>query len=614
MKPIRPGAAAGAVLMGIGLLAAPAQAAPVPAAPIPTTPVPAAPAPAEDVRAADNGETIVQLFQWNWDSVATECEEFLGPHGFGGVQVSPPQEHVVIPFAEGGDYPWWQDYQPTSYRIDNTRRGTAEEFQAMVSTCADNGVRIYADAIINHMTGDGSGTGSAGTEWAKYEYPDLFGDGTASRTGEDFSSCRREISNWNDKWEVQNCELVGLSDLDTGDPEVRAQIRRYLNGLVDMGVGGFRVDASKHVPEAHVDAIFSDLNEVPVFGGQPDVFHEVYGDQTIPYTAYAPYGRVTAFDYQRDISNKFAGGDISGLAQLPDYGGLTDEQATVFVDNHDTQRYHPTLTFKDGDRYHLAVAFMLAHPYGRPVVMSSYDFGSNVTQGPPSVGEAAGNPAGWITADTDCASAEWVCEHRHPTVAGMAAFRNATGDTPVVQRATDGSSRLAFDRGDRGFAAFNATGAAWNLTADTDLPDGSYDNAAGSGTLTVADGRISARVPANGAVALHVGGTCDDPAECGGGGPGEPGEPGGVNVSATVQTWYGQEVYVVGSTPGLGSWNPPNGVKLSTDASTYPVWSGTAPIGADTEWKLVKIDGAGNVEWESGANRVGPATSVTWRD
>ena len=97
------GAVAGAILMGVGLLAAPAQATPVPAAPVqtapvqaasapaapvPAAPVPAAPAPAEDVRAADHGETIVQLFQWNWDSVAAECEEFLGPRGFGGVQVS----------------------------------------------------------------------------------------------------------------------------------------------------------------------------------------------------------------------------------------------------------------------------------------------------------------------------------------------------------------------------------------------------------------------------------------------------------------------------------------------------------------------------------------------
>lgn len=31
--------------------------------------------------------TIVHLFEWHWDKIAQECENFLGPKGFGGVQV-----------------------------------------------------------------------------------------------------------------------------------------------------------------------------------------------------------------------------------------------------------------------------------------------------------------------------------------------------------------------------------------------------------------------------------------------------------------------------------------------------------------------------------------------
>lgn len=32
--------------------------------------------------------TIVHLFEWKWKDIALECERFLGPNGFGGVQVS----------------------------------------------------------------------------------------------------------------------------------------------------------------------------------------------------------------------------------------------------------------------------------------------------------------------------------------------------------------------------------------------------------------------------------------------------------------------------------------------------------------------------------------------
>ena len=59
------------------------------------------------------------------------------------------------------------------------------------------------------------------------------------------------------------------------------------------------------------------------------------------------------------------------------------------------------VNYKDGRRYDLAVAFMLAHPYGYPLVMSSYAFETD-QDGPPDVSplEAGG------------CDAAWVCEHR----------------------------------------------------------------------------------------------------------------------------------------------------------------------------------------------------------
>ena len=43
---------------------------------------------------------FAHLFEWDWPSVARECEDFLGPAGYAAVQVSPPQEHVEGP-------QWW---------------------------------------------------------------------------------------------------------------------------------------------------------------------------------------------------------------------------------------------------------------------------------------------------------------------------------------------------------------------------------------------------------------------------------------------------------------------------------------------------------------------------
>ncbi|GLU46125.1 carbohydrate-binding module family 20 domain-containing protein [Nocardiopsis ansamitocini] len=570
-----------------------------------------------------NGDSIVHLFQWRWDSVAEECETTLGPNGWGGVQVSPPQEHVVLPAAEGGTYPWWQDYQPVSYKIDQTRRGDRAAFVDMVERCRDSGVKIYVDMVLNHMSGTGSvgaGPGSAGTVFEKYSYPDLFGDGSGdSYTRADFGPCYREITNWNDKAEVQNCELLSLADLNTADADVRRMIAKYMNTVIDLGVAGFRVDAAKHVQEAHLADIIDRLHDVPGFGGRPDLFHEVYGDATVPYTAYAPYGGVTNFDYQRAVASAFSDGTIASLGAMPDYGGLTSAQAVVFIDNHDTQRATPTLTYKDGDRYYLADAFMMAHPYGTPQLMSSYAFGSVEAEGPPSSTNGTTNA-------TDCDSAAWICEHRNEQVLGMAGFRNATDGHGIGSVTTDGNGRLGFARGTAGYAAFNATSSVWDKTFTTGLPDGDYCNVARGtydaeadactgGVLTVSDGAFTAAIPANRGVALHIEALteCLDPGGCGPVGP--PPGGGSTSFTADVTTDYGQEVYAVGSVPELGSWNPRDGLKLSTDEATYPTWTGSADIDGPFAWKLVKVSPGGTAEWENDPNRSGTggaSYNVTW--
>ncbi|MFC7762730.1 carbohydrate-binding module family 20 domain-containing protein [Catellatospora bangladeshensis] len=582
---------------------------------------------------AANGSSIVHLFQWRWSSVAQECETTLGPNGWGGVQVSPPQEHVVLPSAEGATYPWWQDYQPVSYRLDQTRRGTRAEFVDMVTRCRNAGVKIYVDVVLNHMSGTGSagsGPGSAGTVYSKYEYPNLFNDGSGDAyTYPDFGPCYTTISNWGNKAEVQDCELLALADLNTADPEVRRKIAKYMNAVIDLGVAGFRVDAAKHVQEAHLADIISRLHDVPGFGGRPDLFHEVYGDGTVPYTAYAPLGKVTNFDYQRAVSSGFQGGNIAQFANLPNYGGLSASQAVVFIDNHDTQRSSPTLTYKNGDRYYLADAFMMAHPYGTVQLMSSYAFTAQA-QGPPSSSNGTTNA-------TNCGNGQWICEHRNEQVAGMPSFRNATEGTGITNTVTDGNGRLAFARGNRGYAAFNATGEAWNRTFTTSLPDGTYCNVARGtyntstgactgGTIGVAGGAFTTSIPANRGVALHVNartGTTPttptttppttQPTTTPTTTPPTSPPVGNTTFQATAPT--GQDLYVVGSIPQLGSWTPANGLRL-TPGTTAGTFAGTASIPAGTafEWKLVRISN-GQVTWENTPNRNGTAGTthtVTW--
>src|SRR2546430_1036615 len=116
------------------------------------------------------GDVFVHLFEWKWTDIAPECETVLGPAGFKAVQISPPEEHSIVP-----SHDWSERYQPVSYSIARSRSGTGAEFTDMVTRCNAVGVGIIADAVINHMTNYPSpGVGSNGTSYSKYDYPGLY--------------------------------------------------------------------------------------------------------------------------------------------------------------------------------------------------------------------------------------------------------------------------------------------------------------------------------------------------------------------------------------------------------------------------------------------------------
>jgi alpha-glucosidase len=90
------------------------------------------------------------------------------------------------------------------------------------------------------------------------------------------------------------------------------------------------------------------------------------------------------------------------------------------------------------------------------------------------------------------------------------------------------------------------------------------------------------------------------------------------NVSA--QTVFGENIFVVGNVPALGSWNTSQAVALS--AAAYPTWSGTINLSPATaiEYKYIKKNASGAVTWESGSNRLfttpnsgTAAQNDTWR-
>ena len=471
------------------------------------------------------GDVFVHLFEWKWTDIARECETVLGPAGFTAVQVSPPQEHSMQ-----SSHTWSERYQPVSYSIARSRSGTGAEFTDMVNRCKASGVGIYVDAVINHMTNTPSpGIGSNGTAYSKYEYPGLY-------TQSDFHApCT--VTNYQSASNVQDCELFGLPDLNTGLASVRQKIAGYLVMLGRLGVAGFRIDAAKHIQQVELDKILGIVDSTAAAEGRPLPYYflevssgsnEALAPADYFGEAYSSGGAadITEFIFV-GVGNKFLGTNGEHISQLNPFGGagnqfspqawglMPSDKAVVFLQNHDTQ-HQGGISYRDGQTFRLANVWMLAQPYGYPSILSSYAFDrpAQNDMGPPS--DASGN-----TNDVVCASSletavvgDWVCEHRDPYVLHMAAFRRVVAGTDINHWWDDGANAIAFSRGNKGFVVINHESGPLTMTLSTGLVAGSYcdlltggigaSGCVGTQVSVGTDGSVQITLAANSALAIDV--------------------------------------------------------------------------------------------------------------
>lgn len=170
-----------------------------------------------------------------------------------------------------------------SYRL-TARAGPLEDLMAMLAACRAVGVRVYADAVVNHMVGGGNdanpyhrnGGGGGCTTWGAKNssgglwYDDARGqsptftqdfcylpnNGTGLPPSQEFPAvpystihfhCERPLNSWTDPLDLNAGWLEGLVDLNTELPYVQQRIADYFTSLLSIGFSGFRMDAAKHM-------------------------------------------------------------------------------------------------------------------------------------------------------------------------------------------------------------------------------------------------------------------------------------------------------------------------------------------------------------------------------
>jgi alpha-amylase len=421
------------------------------------------------------------------------------------VQVAPPQDSL----SRAG-HPWWEVYQPVDYNL-TSRMGTEAQFKAMVATCRKAGVKVYVDAVINHMTGQGN-MSYGGVSYSHFSYPD-YASADFHHTPNDCPSASGGIEDFNNFLQVTKCELLGLADLRTESEHVRSTLAGYLNKLIGYGVSGFRVDAAKHIGQQDLAGLEARLNRT-ADGAKPYIALEVFpgGPGKLAPAAFESVGNLLGFDYAYQLESAFKsyttppGGNITDLQIFgTDSGLLPSDKELVFVENHDTERDGSTLSYKDGTRNVLAHEFMLARGHGRPQVYAAFNF-SDRDQSPPA------DASGFIT-NTDCSNG-WTCTDRFMGVANMVRWHNFVGAAPVANWFDDSANLIAFSRRNRGWIALNNQPTSQSRSYATGLPGGTYcdiihgelQHGVCSGPTYTVDGAGNATlsVPANDAVAFTV--------------------------------------------------------------------------------------------------------------
>ncbi|MFK8905446.1 carbohydrate binding domain-containing protein [Streptomyces sp. YS-3] len=558
--------------------------------------------------ASNGGDVIANLFEWNWNSVASECTTVLGPKGYGAVQVAPPADSIKL----SGAHPWWEVYQPVSYGL-NSRMGTEAQFKAMVTACHNAGVKVYADAVINHTAGvnqtSTSSYGGASFSPTAYKYNDIPYGSADFHGSPPCPNANLGINDWNSVTQVQECQLLSLSDLNTESDYVRGKISGYLNSMVDAGVDGFRVDAAKHIAQADMAAILSRLHDT-TWGGRPYIYQEVFpgGGGGLAPSAFEGNGSVLEFTYAYKLKDQF-NGNIANLKTFGQSWGLEpSDKSAVMVTNHDLERDQTTLTYNSGSKYTLAHIFELAWNHGTPQVYSGFRF-TNRDDSPPA------DSNGFVT-DTDCSGTAWTCTDRDRGIANMVGWHNAAKGQAVANWWDNGSNAIAFSRGNTAWVAMNNGADAVTRTFTTGLATGTYcdvihgdltaTGACTGNTVTVdGSGNATITVPAGDAVALRTG--------VGGATPTPSGTPGGTS-SATVfySTDKNWAAYNLHYAPTGGTWTTAPGVAMTTACTGWV--KKNVDLGGATGLAATFNNGSGTWDNNGGRNYALGSGNVTVKD
>lgn len=295
-----------------------------------------------------NGEDWGKYWGGDLEGVIDKLD-YLKGMGVTAIWLTPLFEQVEALFVEQAAIHgyWTKDFKRLNPRFiakeDNPSLNQTQEtkdttFDKLIAELHKRDMKLILDIVCNHSNPDFSG-----------KKGELYDDGVKIT---DFNNDKNywyhhygEVTNWEDEWQVQNCELSGLATFNENNIEYRNYIKAAIKQWLDRGVDALRVDTVKHMPIWFWQEFNADIQT-----HKPDVF--IFGEWIYNHpndnrsVDFANNSGMTILDFGLSIAIRQALGVgaeggfqlIQAIFDLDDRYNAATELIT-FVDNHDMHRF-----------------------------------------------------------------------------------------------------------------------------------------------------------------------------------------------------------------------------------------------------------------------------------
>jgi len=295
---------------------------------------------------------------WGGDLAGiTQKLAYLKSMGVAAIWISPPIDNANKP--DGGGASGYHGYWPRDMMRIQEHFGDAGNswaaFDKLTAAAHANGIKVIVDFVANHTNDIG-----VGENGALYSNGVKVTDYSTDTGATPYYHHTPNMTDFEDRYQLQYDTLFGLADLDQTNPRVDHYIKAAVAQLLAHGADGFRFDAVKHVNwgwEYSLEnsiANWSGPKALPTTAARPFVFGEwlegsgdpLYPDSVkfsnrsgmnlLDYPLYGPLVDVfakgksfTEIDNELNLERS-GNSNAEGFAQPNDL--------VTFFDNHDNAR------------------------------------------------------------------------------------------------------------------------------------------------------------------------------------------------------------------------------------------------------------------------------------